>query len=464
MRAGYPFERMHKQIHKTRSCTQKKATTLVGNVLKWIEGPLTNLSIKQIMSDSEFQTLCEWHSHCVGITKMLALVVAAVRAQHIDFVDSAFVNFFATSQLKFEGMGEELTKNWGELQSAMSSFIRAAGAKKMAQIFPRALVPLTEHVVQAKSVCLWEDVLTKDAAAAGASLGAEALVGLRATADSILSLWKAMPASAAKWEVELQKVGGTERQSKAVPVKVGMDTALVTISTMAYHLDHRTMSTHLKALGNLQDMLEAQEGETTYKRLFAALNCCKCVRETSHIYDICAKLGGLGPNAEVANSAHMMLGDASKSIECKSVAQLVGIINDITMHIKRQCRTCLASISKHKCNFAMHLDTLSSEAGQLDAETLHTFVQAAQNEDCKHLYNTFRWWNEHLAVVFMSAKELGHDVEAWDTESEVKEAGMLCGSMTLMQIMAGPQKNMAGVLATVMYLKGCCLFDRRLPF
>ena len=86
----------------------------------------------------------------------------------------------------------------GGLHSAMSSFVRAAGARKMAHIFPRALVPLTEHVVQAKSVCLWEGVLTKRAAALGASLGAEALVSLRATADSILSLWKVMPANAEK--------------------------------------------------------------------------------------------------------------------------------------------------------------------------------------------------------------------------------------------------------------------------
>ena len=131
---------------------------------------------------------------------------------------------------------------------------------------PRALVLFAERIGQAKSVCLWEDVLTKGAAAPGASLGAEALVGLRATADSILSLWMVMPASAAKWEVELQKIGGTERQPKAVPVKVGMDTALVTISTMACHQDHRTMSTHLNALGNWKDMLEAQERERLLTR------------------------------------------------------------------------------------------------------------------------------------------------------------------------------------------------------
>ena len=66
--------------------------------------------------------------------------------------------------------------------------------------------------------------------------------------------------------------------------------------------------------------------------------------------------------------------------------------------------------------------------------------------------------NEHLGVVFTSAKDLGHDIEAWDTEAEVKEAGLLCGSMTLMQIIAGPEKNKADTLAKAM--KGLSIVGR----
>lgn len=362
---------------------------------------------------------------------------------------------------------EEFNKAWSDFMAPMGVHVKQACMQKLVEIFPRELVPVVESAFKAKSVPEWEDVFNVSAAkvVASSSLHAGAVADQRHLADSILSLWRMLPASG-EWQIELQKNGGTETSAEPVVVKVGADAALVAIYIVAAYWDMGPVNANIVVAAEWQSKLGAEARPNLVKAITSSVDGIKCLETTFvQLADGCSRLVGLSMAATAA-VAHSMVLDAAKSIERKMFAKLIASINDIMNKVQESFTENMSNfVDESGTNMWVELDKLSAEGGQLTDEAVQTYVKICGMKTSKDFYIDFRFWNENIVTFHSHAKALcvaggGADVNGWDDSHTIVSAGRLCGSMTLLQGLTQKPEKQADVLAKT--VKGLALLGRGL--
>ena len=456
------YQRLAPSINDKKKIAELKEQ--MAHIIKVIETPVQDLNIEAILSPAQFEGLTKWVDRHSSMSKVAVDTLAALCTQQKpDLGDGVFLNFFSMTldPPSLEGASADLLEAWSQFRAAVAGHLKQIGTQKMAQVFPRELVPIAETIPKVQSIPAWEDAMTTQVSAAVA-LGSQVVGALRATVDGILNLWKLMP-DIGEWYVEAQKSTGSKGKTTLINVKVAMDAMIVTIYLATAHLELAPSKSKIDALHQWKFKLGAVERPNLAKEITEALVMTKCNCDAAQICEACSRLAGVGTRSSVAVSAHTMMGEAFKNLGKKNIAKLISMVNDITIHVKRSLVSAMARLSAHECCLSIELEKLCAEGGKLNDEMTGQLAKAGQHPECKQLFQDFRFWNEHIISIHCNAKELapeGVNVEAWDLAEEVQEVGKLCGSMTLLQGLLSPAGSRVENLTKAM--KGLAVLGRGL--
>ena len=424
--------------------------------------PLEEVKANTIMPEKELQDLKDWWHACSKfIAKLKATMVVAPVNGPIKLDDDNLLAIIGCDSLPLIlDVAEDVKQQWADFHKAFCEKIRELTARQLSEVFPREMVPLAEAATKATTLAAWGDLLQ----AAAVSCSADSLACLRKLVDAVLQIRTCFnTSSTASWTAQVQRV--QKETTHVVTVTLSIDALLVSVYLAFFHAELHTIFKVELGLKEWEKKTTMNERREIMKDFAEAVTAFKCVHSTSlpQVGEFCSRWPSSESSTGVARSTGTFFFDACKSLTDDKFTHVFSQFNTMLRMAKKSLQHQLGEVSSMDFNMIGELEKLSADGGAFDDDLLKKFMKVGQSPSAKMLYQQFRFWNEAIVNVYASMKEVSgsNPIESWDDDENVKEAGMLSGSMTLLQCLAVPDlEQRANTLSKA--VKGLAVLGRGL--